>query len=225
MNYKEIKPNGFLSNFVQSFWYYETVSTEVQHTILPDGYFDLIAAYVNDTLTTVQLTGVWTKPKDLQIPANTQFFAIRFRLLAIEYLFKREIKSVLDSTLDLPLSYWNFDSYSCKEFEKFATETSSYLNNSIKHLKKIDDRKVNLFDVVYRHKARNVSELSSQICWSSRQINRYFNSKFGISLKEFLKIVRCNASYKEISKGNINPQADDFFDQAHFIKEIKKYTR
>jgi AraC-like DNA-binding protein len=224
MKYKEAKPLGFLSSFIQSFWYYETDNSAVQHTILPDGYFDLIAAYVNNTLATVQLTGVWTKPKDLQIPANTQFFAIRFRLLALEYFFKREIKSVLDSTLDLPLSYWNFDRYSCNEFEIFVAETTSYLNNSIKHLKNIDNRKVNLFEAAYQYKVQTVSELSSQIGWNSRQINRYFNSKYGISLKEFLKIVRCNESYKEISKGNINPQTNGFFDQAHFIKEIKKYT-
>ena len=43
------------------------------------------------------------------------------------------------------------------------------------------------------------------------------------SLKEFLKIVRCNSAYKNISNGNLSPQTD-YFDQAHFIKEIKKYT-
>ncbi|MFZ1582238.1 MAG: hypothetical protein WAT26_13895, partial [Saprospiraceae bacterium] len=42
-------------------------------------------------------------------------------------------------------------------------------------------------------------------------------------LKEFLKIVRCHATYQNISNGNLNPSTH-FFDQAHFIKEIKKYT-
>ncbi|MGL5890192.1 MAG: AraC family transcriptional regulator, partial [Bacteroidia bacterium] len=51
----------------------------------------------------------------------------------------------------------------------------------------------------------------------------YFNSRFGFPLKEFLKIVRCNASYKDIAGGNLSPQKN-FFDQAHFIKELKKYT-
>ncbi|CEN33740.1 conserved hypothetical protein [Capnocytophaga canimorsus] len=45
MKYREIKPNGFLNNFVQCFWYYETTNTALQHTILPDGYFDLIAEF------------------------------------------------------------------------------------------------------------------------------------------------------------------------------------
>ncbi|MFB9078066.1 DUF6597 domain-containing transcriptional factor [Flavobacterium procerum] len=223
MNYKEIKATGILSDFVQSFWYYETAETTVNHTILPDGYFDLIAEFENQTLTKVKLTGIWTTPKDIQIPKNTTFFAIRFRLLALEYFFKSEIKSILDTTQNLPLSFWNLDSFAFDEFEKFATAVSEKLNSEINRFSEIDNRKLKLFEFVYQHQVKTVAEISNQIFWSSRQINRYFNSKFGIPLKEFLKIVRCNASYQEISNGNLKPQ-NDFFDQAHFIKEIKKYT-
>lgn len=223
MKYREINPSGFLSNFVKCIWYYETKDAEIQHTILPDGYFDLIAEFENETLTTLKLTGIWTQPKDIIIPKNTIFFAIRFKLLALEYIFKKEIKTILDTTADMPFSFWNIDKYECKEFEKFAFDITNKLNASIKHLVEIDSRKLNLFDNVYQQKTLTVSDLSSQIFWSSRQINRYFQSQFGISLKEFLKIVRCHASYENISNGHLNPSAD-FFDQAHFIKEIKKYT-
>jgi AraC-like DNA-binding protein len=223
MQYKEIEPYGFLNNFVKCFWYYETTKTEVLHTILPDGYFDLIVEFENEILTTVKLTGIWTKPKDIQIPKNTKFFAIRFKLIAIEYIFQKEIKSILDAIVNLPFSFWNIDKYKSDEFEKFATEITSNLDTSIKHLRQIDDRKLKLFDFVYEQKTKTVAEISSKVFWSSRQINRYFQTQFGITLKEFLNIVRCNATYEEISKGNLNPNSD-YFDQAHFIKEIRKYT-
>ena len=223
MKYREIEPNGFLNNFVKCFWYYETTDKEIQHTILPDGHFDLIAEFENEILTTVKLTGIWTKPKDIQIHKNTKFFAIRFKLLAIEYIFQKEIKSILDETINLPFSFWNIDKYKSDEFERFATEITSNLDTSIKHLKQIDDRKLKLFDFVYEQKTKTVAEISSKVFWSSRQINRYFQTQFGITLKEFLNIVRCNATYEEISNGNLNPNSD-YFDQAHFIKEIRKYT-
>lgn len=223
MKYREIEPNGFLNNFVKCFWYYETTDTEIQHTILPDGYFDLIAEFENETLTTVKLTGIWTKPKDIQIPNNTKFFAIRFKLIAIEYIFQKEIKSILDSIVNLPFSFWSIDKYKSDEFEKFVSEITSNLDTSIRHLKQIDSRKLKLFDSVYEQKTKTVAEISSTVFWSSRQINRYFQTQFGITLKEFLNIVRCNATYEEISNGNLNPNSD-YFDQAHFIKEIKKYT-
>lgn len=223
MKYREIELNGFLNNFVKCFWYYETTYTEIQHTILPDGYFDLIAEFENGILTTVKLTGIWTKPKDIQIPKNTKFFAIRFKLIAIEYIFQKEIKSILNEIVNLPFSFWNIDKYKSDEFERFATEITSNLDTSIKHLKQIDDRKLKLFDFVYEQKTKTVAEISSRVFWSSRQINRYFQTQFGITLKEFLNIVRCNATYEEISNGNLNPNSD-YFDQAHFIKEIRKYT-
>ena len=223
MRYREIEPNGFLNNFVKCFWYYETTDTEIQHTILPDGYFDLIAEFENETLTTVKLTGIWTKPKDRQIPNNTKFFAIRFKLIAIEYIFQKEIKSILDEIVNLHFSFWNIDKFKSDEFERFATEITSNLDTSIKHLKQIDSRKLKLFDSVYEQKTKTVAEISSTVFWSSRQINRYFQTQFGITLKEFLNIVRCNATYEEISNGILNPNSD-YFDQAHFIKEIRKYT-
>ncbi len=223
MKYKEIKPKGFLKNFIQCFWYYKTTNKSIQHTILPDGYFDLIAEFENDILTVVKLTGIWTKPKNINIPGNKTFFAIRFKLLAAEYLFKREIKSILDTSLSLPFDFWNINSYQSNEFEKFVSNATNHIDNSIKYLKEIDNRKFKLFDFVYQMNVKTVTELSEKVSWSNRQINRYLNAQFGFSLKEFLKIVRFKSSYKHISQGLLYPE-NDYFDQAHFIKEVKKYA-
>ena len=62
MKYREIKPIGFLTNFIQSFWEYETFSTEFEHTIIPDGYFDLIVGFENNSFKQIKLTGVWIMP-------------------------------------------------------------------------------------------------------------------------------------------------------------------
>ncbi len=223
MQYQEIKPKGFLKNFIQCFWYYKTTEKAIQHTILPDGYFDLIAEFENDILTIIKLTGIWTTPKHLDIPKNKTYIAIRFKLLAAEYLFQREIKSILDTDLRLPFEFWNINNYQSHEFEKFVSNTTNHINNSIKHIKEIDNRKLKLFDLVYRQQIKTVAELSEQVSWSSRQINRYFNAQFGFSLKEFLKIVRLRSSYKHLSKGILHPE-NEYFDQAHFIKEVKRYS-
>jgi AraC-like DNA-binding protein len=223
MRYRELQANGFLSNFIQCFWEYETTNTAIEHTILPDGYFDLIAEYENKKLSNVKLTGVWTKPITVTVPPSTRILAIRFKLIAAEYLFKQEIKSILDTTKLLPFSFWGIDAIDCDHLETFARTISSQANASMKHLKKIDNRKLKLFQTIYHDKNISVEELSDQVSWSSRQINRYFNNQLGFPLKVFINIVRCHAAYQEIAKGEIFPQ-DDFFDQSHFIKEIKKYT-
>ena len=223
MKYREIKPSGFLTNFLHSFWEYETEGADYEHTIIPDGYFDLIAEFENDKLKLVKLTGVWTTPINVKTPKSTKIFAIRFKLLATEYLFQQEIKSILNTTKKLPLTFWNINTYEVNNFEKFTSDISNHIENSIKHLKEIDNRKLRLFELVYSKQNPTVEELSKKVFWSSRQINRYFNRQFGFSLKSFLNMVRCNSSYKNIAKGDIFPN-ENYFDQAHFIKEIKKYT-
>ena len=223
MKYREIKPDGFLNHFVQCFWEYENEEIQYDHTILPDGYFDLIVEYENKILSRVKLTGVWTKPINVNIPKSTKILAVRFKLLAAEYLFSHEIKSILDSTKDLDFSFWEINSLYCDDFDSFVHFISNKINFAFLGPKEIDCRKTNLFQLIYQDKKLSVKELSEQIFWSSRQINRYFNQQFGFSLKTYLNIVRCNASYKNIAEGQLFPK-ENFFDQSHFIKEIKKYT-
>ncbi len=220
MQHKEIKPKGFLQNFIQSFWFHKTTDDAIQHTILPDGCFDLIAEFEDDVLTIVKLTGIWTKPQNIDIPKNKTFFAIRFKLLAAEYIFQREIKSILDTSQQLPFHFWNIDSYKSNEFERFVENTTSHIENSIKHWKEIDARKLRLFNLVYDQQLKTVTELSEKVSWSGRQINRYFNAQFGFSLKEFLNIVRFKSSYKQLSEGVLYPE-NEYFDQSHFIKETR----
>ncbi len=222
MEYKEVKPKGFLQNFIQCFWYYQTTDKAIQHTILPDGCFDLIVEFQQGVLTIVKLTGIWTEPKHLDIPKNKTYIAIRFKLLSAEYLFQREIKTILNTSLSLPFHFWNINSFGNNEFQKFVTTITQQLEKSI-DINKIDNRKLKLFDLVYHQNVNSVSELSEKIFWSSRQINRYFTAQFGFSLKEFFKIVRFKSSYRQLSEGKLYPE-NSYFDQSHFIKEIKKYS-
>ncbi len=223
MKYREIKPTGFLGNFVQCFWEYENADNEIEYTILPDGYFDLIAEFENEILISLKLTGVWTKPVNVKIPKSIKIFAIRFKLIATEYLFQQEIKSILDTAKSLSPDFWNINNYQSNEFEDFVTDISKKIGSATRHLKEIEDRKLKLFELIYLNKPISVKELSENVYWSSRQINRYFNNKFGLSLKEFLKIIRFKSTLEHISKGELFP-GNDFFDQAHFIKEVKNYS-
>jgi AraC-like DNA-binding protein len=88
----------------------------------------------------------------------------------------------------------------------------------------IDSRKQKLFEMIYTSNgALSVKELSEKVYWSSRQINRYFREQFGISLKAYCNILRFKASLQHIKEGKLYPE-QDFADQNHFIKEIKKFS-
>jgi AraC-like DNA-binding protein len=110
-----------------------------------------------------------------------------------------------------------------ENFNDFCRQIENYLQSRIKKTKTISNLKICLFNEIYKKEIFNVQELSEKIFWTSRQINRYFNLTFGLSLKEYLNIIRCNQSYKDISNNKLAPQ-NTYFDQSHFIKEIRKYT-
>ena len=222
--YEELEPDELLKDFVKRFWKIDNQSEYDKHsTILPDGYFDLILKTSDRKLYTLVLTGLYTKEVEVIIPGNSSFFGISFQPLASEYLFYRTIADILDSRVILDAEFWNIDKMpinSLREWKIYASEIMAVKVTS----KTVDSRKQKLFNLLFQAKGSlTVQEISNHLFWNSRQINRYFKSNFGLSLKSYANILRCKASFKHLSKGSLYPQ-NNFADQAHFIHQIKKHT-
>jgi AraC-like DNA-binding protein len=75
-----------------------------------------------------------------------------------------------------------------------------------------------------------VQYLLKRLVVNERKLERTFKLHTGITPKQFSGIVRLNASAKRLKKMNTKETLTDvayesgYFDQAHFIKEFKKYT-
>lgn len=223
MKYKEVETEGYLSNFVKCFWTSETLTNSCDYTILPDGYFDLIVEIKNKNIASVKLTGIWTVPVHITTETHTTFFAVRFKPLAVEILKSINLKEMLNSSINLGVNFIGIDTLDLNNFNGFCKLIENYLQSRIKKTKPVNDVKIRLFDEIFKRETFKVQELSQKVFWTSRQINRYFNSTFGLSLKEYLNILRCYQNYKSISNHGLAAHTN-YFDQSHFIKEIKKYT-
>ena len=224
LSYQYIKPNKNLSDFVDSFWCMENKSDEKLETIgLPDGRIDLSFIKKAENPFQIRLLGLGTQQYEKGIiPANSLTFVISFKLLAAEYIFHESIASLLNSGKILESGFWDFEEHDLENFELFCEKAASKIDSLL--IKEVDTRKQKLFGLVYEtHGAMTVKELSEQSNWSSRQINRYFNQYFGISLKGYCSILRFRASLEHIAKGKLFPE-ENFSDQTHFIKEVKKIS-
>src|SRR6478752_10686738 len=220
---KSALPDISISHFVHSFWMLEnTTGKDIPSTVLPNGMVDLILIKTNSQNWEIVVRGVDTLPSQVTIAANTKMFSIGLKLLAVEYLLGDSIKDVLNEGRNMTNDFWLFDQKdlsSLKSFCKKATQKIKTISSE-----DIDSRKKKLFDFIYgSNGSMTVKELSEKVYWSSRQINRYFNQQFGISLKVYCNILRFGASFKHISEGKLFPE-QKFTDQNHFIKEIKKYA-
>ncbi|TZF83266.1 helix-turn-helix transcriptional regulator [Pedobacter sp. BS3] len=223
LQYKIVKPDRPLSDFVDSFWFLRNQSDTAKETIgLPDGLIDiLLFKSTKEPFRIAQLGGL-TQHEQAKVPANSQMFCISFKLPAVEYIFKENIAGIVNSGRFLPDGFWRFTENDLLDFERFIEKATRKIHSLLPE--KTDERKRKLFELIYATKgAITVKELSEKVFWSSRQINRYFNQQFGISLKAYCNILRFRASLDHIANGRLFPE-ENFFDQNHFIKEVKKFS-
>jgi AraC-like DNA-binding protein len=220
---KSALPDPSISHFVHSFWMLENKSgKDIPSTLLPNGMVDVTLIKIKSANWELVVRGIDTVPSEVIITADTNIFSIGFKLLAVEYLFGDSIKDVLNKGKAISNDFWQFEDKDMKSLEVFCRKATQKIKSISPE--NIDSRKKNLFDLIYSsHGSMTVKELSEKVHWSSRQINRYFNQQFGLSLKTYCTILRFGTSFKHISEGRLFPE-QNFTDQNHFIKEIKKYA-
>jgi AraC-like DNA-binding protein len=223
IEFKIENPSPQLSDFVESFWTLENTSAATHETVgLPDGRFDIIFSYSESEPFNAMLMGLGTGYGQHAIPPKIVMFAVSFKLLAIEYLLDIKAASLLNTAYPLPADFWGIKKSDLKDFEGFCEKVSAKMIVLIKP--DIDIRKKKLFDLIYASNGTlSVKELSDSVFWGSRQINRYFNEQFGISLKAYCNILRFKMALHHIKNGKLFPELN-FADQAHFIKEVKKFS-
>jgi AraC-like DNA-binding protein len=221
LTYQIVKPPAALSPFVESLWMLSNPTAEEKPTVLvPDGRVDIIFSPSDRGPHPVTLHGLESEPGQISIPAGELLFAVSFKLLAVEYLLHTRVAPNI--VTPLPAGFWGVTDDDFQHFDDFCARVTAQMITLLP--KRVDPRKQKLFDLIYTsHGAMAVQEFAEQVQWSSRQINRYFTQKFGISLKAFCNILRFRASFQHITEGKLFPE-QNFTDQAHFIRDVKKYT-
>lgn len=222
--YQEIKPKEDLRDLVHSFWFHQNLSdAPEQMTILPDSFFKIIFLVKEEKITKYFLTGLWTAPQDITIPPKVSSYGCRLKILAPEFLICEELPLILDGIRPLRNTFLDIEKFHLSNFENIVEQWEEELQK-IRSAKSISEKKLKLSRLLDEAGGDiSVAEISEQTGWKERQINRYLNKYLGISLKKYLIIQKCYFSYIQIREGNFFPE-QGFFDQSHFIREIKKHT-
>lgn len=225
IDYHSRRPEGLLSHFVENFWcLHNTSAASAQFTILPDGYFDLLWWSTDGEHFHPVLYGLATRPMEAEVPGHCTTYAISFRLPALDYIVRANIAAITDQAVPFSDPAWQLPSEATSGFDSFVSYFTQKLRTLLVAIKTMDNRKIALFDLLYANSGTtSVSALSAQVHWGARQMNRYFTSRAGISLKTYCNIVRYRASFGQLHKGTLYPE-QAYFDQAHFIRDVKKYS-
>ncbi len=223
--YEEAEPDPLLADFVKRFWRFSNpTASDKPYTILPDGYFDLIVKVRDKTIVSVSLFGLCSKELAVSVPAYTTVLGVCFKPLAADYILHQPIADILNGTKILLNNFWGVDAMPLNNFENWTAQITDRMLLELRKNTPVDTRRQAIFTLLFESNGMlTVKELADKLCWNSRQINRYFTDRFGLSVKAYGNVLRCFAAYTHIRAGNLFPTAD-FYDQSHFIKEIKKHT-
>jgi len=223
--YQQLDPSDQLKDFVDSYWEHKNQSDSPNKiTIFPDSFFKVIVYLVEGKIVAYFLTGLWTKNMEIIVPPKAIVYGVKFKILAPEYIFKHEIASLLQSHAELNLDFWNMRNFNFGNFKENVKQFEAIIIEKLSDNPEIEGKKLQLSQILDKMDGKIAAEeISNQIVWSNRQINRYLNKYLGVSLKSYLNIQRVYAAYIQIREGRFFPD-DGFFDQAHFIREVKKHT-
>jgi AraC-like DNA-binding protein len=221
-HYKLVRTDEPFADFVYSFSSLQNISDIAEGVIVPNGRIDLILFKTTENQFLISLLGLETKPKLMPRQQISTFFAINFNPLAVEYVLHHSIADVLNTGRILPNDFWDFSADDLNDFDLFCEKAMLKIQSLLPT--EIDERKRKLFEWIFASNGEiSVKELSEKLFWSERQINQYFNQQFGLSLKAYCNILRFQASLSHIKEGKLFPQLN-YYDQSHFIKEIKKFS-
>jgi AraC-like DNA-binding protein len=224
LEYKIVQPEPDLLDFVERIYVLKNTTTSDKEVVLiPDGRIDLFFILSETEQSIGTLIGLETQPTTATYPPQTTFIGVSLKLLSVEYVLQTKIADILNKAIKLPNNFWDITNKDLIDFEIFRKKISTSIRENI--LPNIDERKQKLFNLVYEtNGALTVKEYAKNAFWTERQINRYFNKTFGLSLKAFCNILRFKASFQHLKNGKLFPD-QNFADQAHFIREVKKLTK
>ena len=223
LEYQLTPPPAALAALVESFWTLKnTTATDKPIILLPDGRIDVLFALSCTEPFHATLMGLGTAADTTVFAADTLLCGVSLRLPAAEYLLRTRVADIVDGVRQLPAGFWGIGPEDLTDFGRFCARLGPALQLLGGPVP--DPRKRRLFEHLYAADgALPVRELARQAGWSSRQINRYFQAYFGVSLKRYCAILRFRAAFPQLKAGRLFPE-QAFADQAHFIREVRRFA-
>lgn len=247
---KGYEPAAALRPFVAQYWdgtFIGKPTAALEQKVFPSGYIELVL-HLSDARCELKvnsawnesaafsLVGFWTAPFLLQFRDKVETFGIRFKPEAMYFIFGVPAAEFINCSANLEEIFDpSFTSF-CLHIEELKTVeeriqlADAYL---LKRLYKAENRQPYVqmaADLIRRRKGEiSVESLSDEVCISTRQLEREFKNKLGMSPKTYMRIARLNMvlqlinQHPSISLAQLSYQGG-YADQAHFIRDFKQIT-
>jgi len=249
MNYSTFEPNPDLKTFIQCYWTLESAKEDhpEKQTIVPDGcmemifhYGDLYRQYPPDGSSIIQpkcfVIGQLTRPLEIEPTGETGIFSVRFHpdgFLPFATVPIKEMENTAVSLEELfskggqEIAQQVLHAKSVMERIKYV---EAFLLNQLTTSETVDRVVKSVIETIFTANGQlSVNELSRQTNINRRQLERKFSLIIGLSPKQLSKTIRLQTALKMLLNKEFTSLThlayeNEFYDQAHFIKEFKEFT-
>lgn len=247
---QEFAPSRLVSPFVQSYWYGEFNRNEgagIHRLVLPHGCIELIIHLGSHHCTLLKDGKVWTctpeftllglhpKPYEVQFLNSVSVFAIRIYPDGFKNIFNAEPAELI-STFENGLDVLGIK---IREFclrirelqdidQRVAMAEAFILRQLNSHARAYDYTHLAMRAIRQQQGKIDYDMLREDVPISQRQLQREFKKVYGITIKDYMRILRMNAVLNYMSGPTIKltelSHNHCFFDQSHFNKEFKHFV-
>lgn len=249
LNPKTYAPQADLAAFVKRYWTLDgpKENIPIKNTIVPDGTMKLIFHY-GDTyrhyphhgevvvLPKCFLIGQLTKPYVIEPLGITGSFVVQFTPNGFLPFTTKPIKGMENTAVPLEelfgkeglsLGQQILDAGNTADRIKI---TEAFLLEKLADQKNIDSIVQSTVETIFIANGQfSVNEFSKSKSINRRQLARKFSQSIGLSPKQLAKTIRIQNTLKALLNEDITSLTDlayenEYFDQAHFIKDFKEFT-
>lgn len=229
VEYKEYKIEE-LEDYCMCIWTMKSkkiLDKTIANNILPDACIDIVIDFTKDLIC---FAGFSKETEPFKLNKKIDYMGVRLKPGIFHMLFKVEAYKIMDK--EIPF-YDIEKEINLKEiFDlKNTKERIEYMKNYLLQ-KAIDKKQIQFMEVVeelYKNpQEQKVVTVAQSFGYDERHLYRIFKTNYGVSPKVLLNILRLHLCLTLILEENMNlidiSNLCGFYDQSHFIKEIKRYT-
>lgn len=223
--YKEVSINSPVINKI-----YEIYNPECEQIVaIPDGCIDIEFVWQNGRMNSL-LCGSLLKGTVSEIGTYEYCFGIKFNPGMLPKCISADVNEVVNSRCNL------YDFAEIDILEQRILQNGSFEDKMDYFIRKFDVQPIGIEkdeitsyiikEVNKCNGAVNVSSIVENIGYSHCYTDRVFKNKVGVSIKKYAGIVRLQKSIDILNADNKEDIFEDlgYYDQAHFIKDFKKFT-
>lgn len=219
-----------LENYCMCFWTMKSkniLDKTIANNILPDACIDIVIDFANNAIC---FAGFSKETEAFQLNKSIDYMGVRLKPGIFYLLFNIEADKIMDN--EIPFCDIEKEISLDKILNlKSTNERIEYLKGYLlqKAKGKIEMPFVTMVEELYNNpQEQNVIDIAKKSGYNERHLYRIFKVNFGVSPKVLLNILRLHLCLTLMLDDNV-PLIDianlcGFYDQAHFIKEIKRYT-